>query len=88
MIDLILGVIIPFVLLVIAGYLIKTFRDNNVIKWVGIAVRAAEQIYKESGMGKEKFEYVSTWIADKFKISKTELKNLIESAVFEINKEE
>ena len=62
MINLIFGVIIPFVLLVIAGYLIKTFRDNNVIKWVGIAVRAAEQIYKESGMGKEKFEYVSSWI--------------------------
>ena len=88
MINLIFGVIIPFVLLVIAGYLIKTFRDNNVIKWVGIAVRAAEQIYKESGMGKEKFEYVSSWIAEKFKISETELKNLIESAVFEINKEE
>ena len=88
MINIILGAIIPLVLLIVAGYLIKTYRDDNVIKWVKIAVKAAEQIYKESGKGKEKFEYVSKWIADKFKIPETELKNLIESAVFELNKDE
>ena len=86
--NIILGAIIPFVLLIVAGYLIKTYRDDNVIKWVKIAVKAAEQIYKESGKGKEKFEYVSKWIAEKFKIPETELKNLIESAVFELNKGE
>ena len=86
--NFILGAIIPLVLLVVAGYLIITYRNDTVIKWVKIAVKAAEQIYNESGKGKEKFEYVSKWISEKFKISETDLKNLIESAVFELNKEE
>lgn len=85
--NIILGVVVPFILLVVAGYLIKTYRSDDVIKYVKIAVSAAEQIYNQSGMGKEKFEYVKTWIADKFKISETDLKNLIESAVYELNKD-
>ena len=85
--DIILGVIVPFILLVVAGYLIKTYRNDNVIKYVKIAVSAAEQIYKQTGMGKEKFEYVKNWIANKFKISEEDLKNLIESAVYELNKD-
>ena len=85
--NIILGYILPFVLLVVAGYLIKNFREDKVVEWVDIAVRAAEQIFKESGMGKEKFAYVSEWISKKFNIAEGDLKNLIESAVFEINKE-
>lgn len=88
MINIILGAIIPLALLVVAGYLIKTFRDDNVIKWVKIAVKAAEQIYNASGQGKEKFTYVSKWISEKFKIPEADLKNLIESAVFELKKDE
>lgn len=87
MINLILGYIVPLILLVLSFYLIKNYRDERVVKWVKIAVKAAEQIYNESGKGKEKFEYVKKWIADKFKISEADLKNLIESAVYEINKE-
>ena len=86
-VDIILGGILPLMLLVVAGYLIKTFRDNNVVKWVNIAVRAAEQIYTASGLGKEKFEYVAEWISKKFNISKADLKNLIESAVYELNED-
>ena len=89
--NFILGYVLPFMILVLAGlvsgFLLKNFRDERVIKWVGIAVRAAEQIYKESGMGKEKFAYVVDWISKKFKISEADLKNLIENAVFEINSE-
>ena len=88
MINIVLGAIAPLALLVVAGYLIKTYRDDNVIKWVTIAVKAAQQIYKESGQGKEKFEYVSKWISEKFKIPEADLKNLIESAVFELKKDE
>ena len=62
MINLILGYILPFVLLVLAFYLIKTFRDEKIIKWVGIAVRAAEQMFAH-GENEEKFEYVKKWIA-------------------------
>ena len=85
--NIILGYIIPFVLLVVAGYLIKNFRDDKAMKWITIAVRAAEQIYKDSGMGKEKFAYVVEWISNKFNISETDLKNFIESAVYELNEE-
>ncbi len=85
-VDILLGAVAPLILLIVAGYLIKTFRNNEVIKWVGIAVKAAEQIYKASGQGKEKFAYVADWISSKFKIPKEDLKNLIESAVYELNK--
>ena len=86
--NIILGGIIPMILLVVAGYLIKTFRDDNVVKWVKVAVKAAEQIFTETGMGKEKFSYVSEWISKKFKISEDDLKNIIESAVYELNKKQ
>ena len=85
--EIILGYILPLLLLVVAGYLVKNYRTEEIVKWVGVAVRAAEQIYKQTGMGKEKFAYVSEWISKKFKISEADLKNLIESAVYELNQE-
>lgn len=85
--DIIFGIILPFVLLVLAGYLIKTFRDDTVVKWVNLAVKAAEQIF-EHGMNDEKFQYVSEWISNKFQISEEDLKNLIESAVYALNQED
>ena len=85
--NVIFGYILPLILLVISYYLIKKFRDERVMKWVIMIVKAAEQIYKESGMGKEKFAYAEEWILKKFKVSKEELKNFIESAVYEINTE-
>lgn len=88
MINIILGGIVPAILLIVSGYLIKQYRDDNVIKWVKIAVRAAEQIYNEQGKGAEKLEYVKSWISEKFKISEKDLTNIIESAVYEINKEQ
>lgn len=84
-VSVILGVILPLILLLIAVYLFFTYRDEKVLKWVGIAVKAAEQIYNAPGQGKEKFEYVADWISAKFKIPKEDLKNLIESAVYELN---
>ena len=84
--SIILGVILPIVLLLCALYLVGTYRTGELIKWVGVAVEAAEQIYK-SGQGKEKFDYVFTWISKKFKIDQAELKNLIESAVYKINRD-
>lgn len=85
--NIIFGGIIPFVLLIVAGYLIKTFRDDNIVKWVKVAVEAAEQIF-EHGMNDKKFAYVSDWISKKFKISEDDLKNIIESAVYELNKKQ
>ena len=86
MINFILGGVLPLVLIVVAGWLIKIYRDANVVKWVNIAVKAAEQIFKH-GMNEEKFAYVAEWISNKFKISEADLKNLIESAVYELNRQ-
>ena len=85
--NIVLGYVLPFILILVSGYLIKNFRDERAMKWIIIAVRAAEQIYKESGQGKEKFAYVVEWISNKFNISETDLKNLIESAVYDLNEE-
>ena len=87
-VDIFLGYIIPFILLVVAGYLLKVYRNADIIKWVGVAVKAAEQIYKGSGHGEEKFDYVAEWISNKFMISEDDLRNIIESAVYELNKTE
>ena len=86
-VNFILGYIVPFILLVAAGYLLKVYRSAEVVKWVGIAVKAAEQIFTH-GENDEKFQYVSEWISKKFNISETDLKNLIESAVYELNNTE
>lgn len=83
--NIILGYILPLILLVVVGYLVRVYRSDEVVKWVRVAVKAAEQIYIGSGQGKEKFAYVSEWISKKFKISEEDLKNIIESAVYELN---
>ena len=85
--NVILGYVIPFILLIVAFYLMKTFRDERIFKWVKIAVKAAEQLYKESGQGREKLEYVVNWLSKKFKIPDDELIALIESAVYELKEQ-
>ena len=37
-------------------------------------------------MGKEKFEYVKNWLNKKLNIADDDLKKIIESAVYELNK--
>ena len=82
-IDILLGAVIPFILLIVTGYLILTHRSDEVMMWVKIAVKAAEQIF-EHGDNKAKFDYVTSYISKKFKISPEDLENLIESAVYEL----
>ena len=82
-VDILLGAVVPFILLVAAGYLIKTHRSDDVVMWVKIAVKAAEQIF-EHGMNDEKFTYVASFISEKFNLTEDELVNLIESAVYEL----
>lgn len=75
---------------------LKTFLDckvdeddlKTILEWVKIAVEAAEQIYKQSGMGKVKKEYVENFLASKgIYYDKDEIDALIESAVFNLNEE-
>lgn len=87
MADLIIKIIIPLICAILTIYIIPFLKEKRIYSSVVIAVRAAEQIYKESGKGTEKFEYVKTWIKSKFNLSDEDLKNIIESAVFELNKD-
>ena len=86
MIDIILKCAIFIAVILITGYVIPYLKDKNIYNYVVIAVQAAEQIFKESGMGKEKFEYVKNWLNKKINISDDDLKKIIESAVYELNK--
>lgn len=61
---------------------------EKVKAWVKIAVQAAEMIYKESGMGREKKTYVLEFLDSKGIIMDYDsINNLIESAVLELKRE-
>lgn len=83
----ILQCIIAILLGLVTYYIIPFLKDKKLYDAVAIAVKAAEQIFKETGMGKEKFAYVKEWIEETFNIDDSDLKNLIESAVYELNAE-
>lgn len=60
----------------------------EIMKWVKIAVEAAEMIYKESGMGKEKKKFVENFLTEhNIKVDVEQLDVLIESAVLQLKKE-
>lgn len=84
-IDFICKILIPLVCTVLTLYIIPLLKEKKLYKYVTIAVQAAEQIYSDSGMGKQKFEYVKKWITEKFRISEQDLTKIIESAVYELN---
>lgn len=86
MVEFIIKIIIPLLCTILTVYIVPLLREKKLYSAVVIAVNAAEQIYKDGGMGKEKFAYVKEWIQKKFKVSDEDLKNIIESAVYEINK--
>lgn len=65
-----------------------TEKLNEVQRWVGIFVRAAEQIYTESGLGERKKAYVLAHLEDKgYVVDMEALDSMIEAAVLEINRE-
>lgn len=60
-------------------------QQEDFLKWIKIAVTAAEQIYNGSGRGKEKKEYVIAFMEEKgFIIDDESLEAAIESAVYEL----
>ena len=61
---------------------------NEIQMWVKIAVEAAEMIFKETGMGAEKKQYVVDFLEQHgYTIDFDELDNMIEAAVLELNNE-
>lgn len=58
-------------------------QQEEINKWVAIAVSAAEQIYIGPGRGPEKKQYVIDWlIANNIKLDASKIDALIESAVY------
>ena len=61
-------------------------RKYKLEKAVFIAVKAAEQVFKGTGLGEKKKQDVIDFITSKFKVTREELDRLIESAVFEMKR--
>ncbi|WP_425447715.1 phage holin, LLH family [Dethiothermospora halolimnae] len=66
--------------------LVPYLKEKRAYKWVVKAVYAAEQIFKGSGLGEKKKEYVLEFLEDKgIKINEDQLDILIEAAVGKLN---
>lgn len=91
----IVGAILALIAALITYRLIPYIKSKTTEKqfqeiqtWVKIAVEAAEMIFKETGMGKEKKQYVVNFLkAQGFSLDFDELDKMIEAAVLELNKE-
>ena len=64
---------------------IETEKLNQIMGWVTIAVEAAEQIYRESGMGAKKKAYVLDFLSKKgITLDVDSIDAMIESAVLDL----
>ncbi len=61
---------------------------ENLKKWVKVAVAAAEQMYKGSGLGEKKYRYVVSFLEEKgFYVNYKEIEALVESEVYKLTKD-
>lgn len=94
MIDLtpIVNAIIALIAAAISVFLIPWIKEKieaekleQIMGWVTIAVEAAEQIYRESGMGEKKKAYVLDFLAKKgITLDVDSIDAMIESAVLDL----
>ena len=63
-------------------------QRENIYFWAKIAVQAAEQIYKETGQGAAKKEYVKKFLAEHgIILDEDQVDGVIESAVLQLKNE-
>ena len=75
-------IIISIIAIVLTFYIVPLLRQKKLYDLVKIAVEAAEQIYKESGLGSIKKEWVLSFLESKgCKVTSDEIDAMIESAV-------
>lgn len=80
--------LVTYVLVPLIKAKLTDVQFNALKKWVKIAVECAEQIFKETGKGKEKKAYVVEFLKSKgIEYTEEELDALIESAVLELKKD-
>lgn len=87
--------VITIVVFLVGTFLLPYLRQkigdgntNELLRWVGIFVRAAEQIYRESGMGEQKKSYVMQRLREKgYNLDLEAVDDMIEAAVLELNRE-
>ena len=61
---------------------------SRIIMWANIAVKAAEMIFRESGMGEQKKEWVVNFLYNRgFTIDLEEIEAIVESLVMDLNME-
>lgn len=61
-------------------------QQQEISDYVQIAVQAAEQIFRESGKGKDKKAYVLEWLKERnITVDDSKIDAMIESAVHELN---
>ena len=90
----ILQIFVALVVAVISAFVLPYFRSittseqrTELAAWVKIAVAAAEQIYKGSGRGEEKKQYVLEWLYGQgITVDESQIDAMIEAAVFELSK--
>ena len=78
--------VVPYIKTVIGNEKLAQYKE-----WAALAVKCAEMIFTEKGMGASKKEYVINFLNNMFNkkkviITKEQLDVLIESAVQELNK--
>lgn len=62
-------------------------RVERLLKITGIAVRAAEEMFRENKSGAEKLDYVLKYLQQRgFTLSADELRATVEAAVYELNR--
>lgn len=89
-IEALIGILVAIITTFIIPWIkekIDTERYEKAKSAVVIAVKAAEQIYRETGLGKEKKAYVVDFLRDKgFVFDEEYIDCMIEAAVLELNK--
>lgn len=89
------GAVITLVFFGIGTFLIPLIKQKlgeakteDLMRWIKIFVKAAEQIFQESGLGEKKKQYVLDRLAEKgYTIDTEALNEMIEAAVLELNRE-
>lgn len=82
-----IGAVITYYVIPVLKGKISADQWNEMVKWVTIAVKAAEQLKDAGLITMPKKDFVIAFLKDKgITITDSELDALVEAAVFEINK--